>query len=63
MQYILGCIKSNGEVLSRIIRCKVIIRDLVREEGVEDGTECKTIRPTLAEILDVDILCRERKEL
>lgn len=52
-------IKGKCEVPLLVLWSELIVRNLVRQEGVHDGTEGQTIRPTGAEILNVHILKRE----
>ena len=52
----LGCLEGDGKVPPGVVGSQIVIGDLVRHEGMEDGTECKAIRPALTEILYVHIL-------
>ena len=39
------------------LRAQVVVGDLVRQEGVHDGTERQAVRPALSEVLYVYVLC------
>lgn len=46
-----------------VFRTKTAVRDVRREVGVIDSTECKAICPAAAEVSDVDVLHEEERSV
>ena len=58
----LGSLEGQGEVLSLVFWSQLIVGDLVRQEGVNDGTERQAVRPAGFEILDFYILDEQQNK-